>query len=119
MAIFHATYEMPKPRMWTKHISMFDVRKRFRESGGGAGDVPTVAAAVLAAVAAGQSGARRRRPRTLPVGSGAPVERDARVLSEDDLNRYVEGLERNGGFRAPNYYSKTIRAHWGRRGVRP
>ena len=35
------------------------------------------------------------------------VQRDRRMLTEADLNRYVEGLERNGGFTVPNWYYQT------------
>eukprot|EP00747_Dinoflagellata_sp_TGD_P171198 gnl/TRDRNA2_/TRDRNA2_204709_c0_seq1.p1 gnl/TRDRNA2_/TRDRNA2_204709_c0~~gnl/TRDRNA2_/TRDRNA2_204709_c0_seq1.p1 ORF type:complete len:217 (-),score=30.72 gnl/TRDRNA2_/TRDRNA2_204709_c0_seq1:152-802(-) len=84
MCLFQACYSMPAPRTWNKHISMFDQRKRFKET-------------------SGQCSFFLKPPK--PDGSPSePVERDGRMVTEDDINRYVEGLERNGGFTVPNFY---------------
>ena len=33
------------------------------------------------------------------------------MLSENDLNRYIESIERNGGFRIPSFYYQNHRAN--------
>jgi pimeloyl-ACP methyl ester carboxylesterase len=81
LAIFQANYEHPGARKWNQYISMFDQRKRFKESGGGyAWFVPSTD------------------------GSFPEVTRDDRMVTEADIDRYVEGIERNGGFGPPNFY---------------
>lgn len=67
--------------MWNKYIGMHDQRKRFKESGG-----------KYAWFAPQEDG-------TFP-----EVTPDFRMVTEADIDRYTEGLERNGGFLAPNFY---------------
>jgi len=82
--MFQACREMPAPRMFNQYITMFDQRKRFKETDGQCSFFV--------------------KP---PNADGSPrdaVEVDTRVTTEDDINRYVEGVERNGGFTVPNFY---------------
>jgi len=95
-AMFQATYTQPKPGAWNEadFVRMYDQVKRYKENQ----QNPSPNKELNSWFPLGLSNIKHL------------IKRDERVVTKNDVNKYVESIERNGGFKVPGYYYQNHQA---------